>query len=243
MIRITDTVKHLIIINAIIFIGVQLYPDLGYGLLSVWFPENENFKIWQVVTHMFMHGGVRHIAFNMLALWMFGSALEQVWGKTKFLFFYFSAGLGAVLLQLAVNYLQFEMGMSELVAAGYPSENVLELMGRSEIYTALTSDLKMTWEEMFKIFRTPMVGASGAIYGVMVAYAFMFPNSEMMMIFLPIPIKAKYFVPLILVSDVFFGFSGANTGTAHFAHIGGAITGFIMMWYWKKNSFNNKRWN
>ena len=96
---------------------------------------------------------------------------------------------------------------------------------------------------MISAFSTPVVGASGAVYGILVAFAFMYPNSELMMIFLPIPIKAKYFVPLIIVGDVFFGFTNTNTGIAHFAHIGGALIGFIMMWYWKKNQFNKNRWN
>lgn len=207
--RLTDAIKHLIIVNVIFYIaGIAGYGNLLYEYLALWFPKNDNFGIWQLVSHMFLHdfSGIFHILFNMYALWAFGSPLERAWGRNKFLFFYFSAGIGAALVHTAANYYFFSQGFIEVV-------------------------------------NIPAVGASGAVYGVLVAFAFMFPNAELMMIFLPIPIKAKYFVPLIIVGDVIFGFSNANTGIAHFAHIGGALIGFIMMWYWKGNQFNKNRWD
>lgn len=226
--NIPDIIKHLIVINALIFVGSQFVGELAYDVLALHYPKNNLFGLWQVLTHMFMHGSISHILFNMFGLWMFGSPLAQMWGKNKFLFFYFSAGIGAAGLQLLVYHLQIQGWVDELVLQGYPLE---------EIYNSLQQQTQ-------SLFHVRMVGASGALYGVLVAFAFMFPNAELMLIFLPIPIKAKYFVPLILVMDLFFGFSSYSMGPiAHFAHVGGAITGFLIMWYWKRNQFNQNRWN
>ena len=226
--NIPDIVKHLIIINVLIFIGSQFVGGLAYDLLALHYPKNELFGIWQILTHVFMHGSISHILFNMFGLWMFGSPLVQMWGKNKFLFFYLSAGVGAAALQLLVYHLQIQGWVDDLVVQGYTLD---------EIYSSLQ-------QQKQSFFHVRMVGASGALYGVLVAFAFMYPNAELMLIFLPIPIKAKYFVPLILVMDLFFGFSSYSMGPiAHFAHVGGAVTGFLMMWYWKRNQFNQNRWN
>lgn len=226
--NIPDIVKHLIILNVLIFIGSQFVGGLAYDVLALHYPKNDLFGVWQVFTHMFMHGSISHILFNMFGLWMFGSPLAQMWGKNKFLFFYLSTGVGAAALQLLVYHLQIQGWVDDLVAQGF----VLD-----EIYSSLQQQTQ-------SLFHVRMVGASGALYGVLVAFAFMFPNAELMLIFLPIPIKAKYFVPLILVMDLFFGFSSYSMGPiAHFAHVGGAVTGFLIMWYWKRNQFNQNRWN
>jgi membrane associated rhomboid family serine protease len=204
--NITPTVKQLLIINILFFIGTQIIGDQAYVYFALFSFENPNFHIWQLLTHMFMHGGFMHIAFNMFALYSFGTMLESIWGSKKFLFFYISCGLGAGILQNLIN--------------------------------SYTNDIMSV-----------AVGASGAIYGLLTAFAFMFPNAELALMFIPVPIKAKYFVPGLLAIDLFLGFGGSSifggggTGIAHFAHVGGAIVGFIMMWYWKKNSFDNKRWN
>ncbi len=225
--NIPDIIKQLIIINFLIFIGTQFVGQLAYDLLALHYPKNDLFGIWQIVTHMFMHGSISHILFNMFGLWMFGSPLAQMWGKQKFLFFYLSTGLGAAILQLLVYHLQIQGWVDDLVSQGYLIE---------EIYRSL--------QQSQSLFNVTMVGASGALYGVLVAFAFLFPNAELMLIFLPIPIKAKYFVPLILLMDLFFVFSSYSMWPiAHFAHVGGAITGFIMMWYWKGNQFTKNRWN
>lgn len=242
--RITEAIKHLLIINVLFFIATQLYGDQMYQWLSLWFIENSNFQWWQVISHMFMHGNLMHIIFNMYALWAFGSPLEKAWGRNKFLFFYFSAGIGAALLHTAANYYFFNQGLEAIVNSGINESKVLEVLKNGQ-YSPDWYGLagQNVVEGMLSAFNTPAVGASGAVYGVLVAFAFMYPNAELMLIFLPVPIKAKYFVPLIILGDVFFGISGTNTGIAHFAHIGGALIGFIMMWYWKKNQFNKNRWN
>ena len=242
--RLTDAVKHLLIINVLLFIATQLYQEQMLTWFSLWYPENPNFEIWQVVTHMFMHGGFMHILFNMYALWAFGTPLEQMWGRNKFLFFYFSAGLGAALLHTGVNYYIFHDGLQALVDQGVDENQIMELVAGGQYNPAWNNLIGADAVDRFlSAYTTPAVGASGAIYGVLVAFAFAFSEAELMLIFLPIPIKAKYFVPLIIAGDLIFGFTGTSTGIAHFAHVGGAIAGFIMMWYWKKNSFDNKRWN
>ncbi len=242
--RMTEAVKHLLIINVILFFATQLYGDQMYQWMSLWFPKNNNFEWWQVVTHMFMHGNLMHILFNMYALWAFGTPLEQMWGRNKFLFFYFSAGLGSAALHTGVNYFLFNEGLSALEGAGIARTQVLDILAQGK-YSPGWYDLvpKGTIDSMLTAFNTPAVGASGAIYGILVAFAFMYSEAKLMLIFLPVPIKAKYFVPILIAVDLIFGIGNVNTGVAHFAHIGGALIGFIMMWYWKKNQFNNKRWD
>jgi membrane associated rhomboid family serine protease len=243
----TETVKQLIIINIIFFAGTQLVGEVGYKYLSLYYPENVNFEYWQLLSHMFMHGGVMHIFFNMFALYSFGTALEQFWGAKKFLFFYLSCGLGAGLIHLASNYYFFHSGMNALVAEGFSKTDIITILNQGKIDTRWQELLPLSdFQNFISAFITPAVGASGAIYGILVAFAFMFPNAELMMIFLPIPIKAKYFVPVIVGLDLFSGVTGFSVfggGIAHFAHVGGAFVGFIMMWYWKRNQFNSNRWN
>tara|TARA_R110000868_G_C10688468_1_gene748090 strand:- start:28 stop:819 length:792 start_codon:yes stop_codon:yes gene_type:complete len=261
--RLTPTVKIIIVANVILWVGTILFLKGNIinlnDMLAFHFPGSPLYKPWQFVTHMFMHANldygsgqvvIYHILFNMLGLWMFGSPLEQMWGRNKFIFFYFSAGVGAVLIQLGFNYYEFQSGMEVFETAGYSVTSVKELLVNynfqspsKQLMDLLSSDLIFAGESMQSNFLGTMLGASGALYGVLVAFAFSFPNAELMLIFLPIPIKAKYFVPLMILGDLFFGFSNYSTGIAHFAHIGGAITGFIMMWYWKKNEFNKNRWN
>ena len=245
--RICDTVKHLIIINVIFFLATQIYGDVMYQLFSLWFPENENFSLWQIISHMFMHGGFMHIFFNMYALWAFGSPLENSWGKKKFLFFYISAGLGATLIHTSVNYLYLNQGISALESSGIDKNVIMELLTQGK-YNPVWYEFasKTTIDNMISSFSTPAVGASGAIYGVLVAFGIAFPNSELFLMFVPVPIKAKYFIPALIGLDLFSGVTGYSlfgAGIAHFAHVGGALFGFIMAWYWKKKQTNNQRWN
>lgn len=252
MSRITDTVKHLLILNAIFFAGTILIGEgkLFYEWFSMFFPKNSAFQPWQIVSHMFMHGGLMHIGFNMLALWMFGTPVEQRIGSRKFLFLYLSAGLGALALQIGYSYYEFYTDFSLLTEAGF---------AQSEIMQALNSGYNMydkRWENVLspqqlgrfvEVFNTPMVGASGCVFGVLVAFGMMYPESKLMLIFLPIPIKAKYFIPGILILELISGFAGqsifSTSNVAHFAHVGGALTGFIIMWYWRKTQFNRNRWD
>jgi membrane associated rhomboid family serine protease len=240
----TDAVKHLLIINVLFFVATQLYQEQMVEWLALWFPANGNFHWWQAISHMFMHGGFMHILFNMYGLWAFGTPLERMWGRNKFLFFYFSAGIGAALLHTGVNYYFFNQGMDALINAGVPKGQIMELVMNGQYDKNWSSIVPAGVLDSFtNSYGIPAVGASGAIYGILVAFAFMYSEAELMLIFLPIPIKAKYFVPLLIAGEVFFGFSNYSTGIAHFAHIGGALVGFIMMWYWKKRQFDKNRWN
>lgn len=240
-----DIVKQLIIINVLFFLGSMSLGNAAYDLLALHYPQNPKFAPWQVVTHMFMHGSINHILFNMFGLWMFGGTLAQMWGRNKFLFFYLSTGLGAAALQLGINYFQISTVMGQLVEAGYSATALTETLQSGQYNTAWSNVISQAeLSQLLTSFNMSMVGASGALYGILVAFAFLFPNTELMIIFLPIPIKAKYFVPILLASDLFFGFSSYSLGPiAHFAHLGGAVTGYIMMWYWKKQQFNNNRWD
>lgn len=250
MMRISDTVKHLIIINVLMFIGCHMIGDRAFAALSIWFLENDNFHFWQVFTHMFMHSKVfiPHILFNMLGIWMFGSPLEQMWGRNKFLFFYFSCGLGAVLLPLAIDYINFNSIISQLINEGFDKDYILTTLNEGKVNTSwegLIGEEKLN--KLGRIFFSSGLGASGCLMGLLVAFGMMYPNSELMLIFLPIPIKAKYFIPILLGYEIISGITGGNSmfgvNVAHFAHVGGALTGFIIMWYWKKTQFNRNRWN
>lgn len=270
MMQITPTVKQLLIINILFFIGSQIVPiaETYFALFSY---QDNNFQYWQIITHMFMHGNIMHIFFNMFALYSFGSLLEQLWGPKKFIFFYISCGVGAASLQLGINYFELQSILREVSDLNLSDTTLRQVLNatvsegnlyRSDLFAKDIQPIldgvgklnlvnEINFNALFeaaKQTQIPMVGASGAIYGLLVAFAFMAPNAELALMFIPIPIKAKYFVPGLLLIDLFLGVSGksifgGSSGIAHFAHIGGAIVGFLMMWYWKKNSFNQNRWN
>lgn len=246
--QITEVVKQLLIVNIILFVGSLLVPVLN-DYLPLYYFENPAFQLWQPITHMFMHGSVSHILFNMFALYSFGSVLEQIWGGKKFFIFYILCGLGAAFLHTAVNYWQVHDVMNTLNLNGFTNESIYELLNKTMIDTRwqqfVTSE---QIQAMGSSYLSVAVGASGAIYGLLVAFAFMFPNAGLSLLFIPVPIKAKYFVPGILVLDLVLGFKGAaifggGTGVAHFAHIGGALVGFLLMWMWKKKQFDQYRWD
>ncbi|MGX7668193.1 rhomboid family intramembrane serine protease [Flavobacterium pedocola] len=244
MINLTDTVKHLIIINVIFFVG-SLFVPAAQEYLSLYYFENPDFKIWQPLTSVFMHADFKHILFNMFGLFMFGSTLERMWGTQKFLFFYLSCGIGASLISSWVNYIEFHQWLNSLADLGFNKDEALTILNQG-MYDK-------RWEEhtdFFKLrksFFSVGLGASGAIYGLMVAFAFLFPNAEFFTFPIPIPIKAKYLITGLLLIDLFSGLTGASLfgrgGIGHFAHLGGALIGFIMMWYWKNNQFKNNRWD
>ena len=238
--NITGAIKHLIIINVILFVGPQFMKLDFSNLLALHFPKNEHFGIWQYITHMFMHGSFGHILFNMYGLWAFGSPLEKMWGKNKFIFFYFSAGIGAGLVYTLVNYYQFNEIYNLFINAGLQQSEIITILE-----SAKTNDLRVIeyiTQEQFNsiigLYNAKAVGASGAVYGVLVAFGMYFKDAKLALIFLPIPIAAKYFIPILIAIDVFFGMTDYSIGNiAHFAHIGGAIIGFIIAWYWKKNQY------
>ncbi|APU69379.1 rhomboid family intramembrane serine protease [Christiangramia flava] len=246
--RITETVKVLLIINVIFFIGSQLIGDAAYQYFALWFFKNPNFAFWQGITHMFMHGGFTHILFNMYALWAFGSPIEQMLGQRRFLFFYFASGIGAAALHTLVNFFAFQNGYDALLGIGWTPAEIMDFANQAfqtnqfQIPSGVDQE---TLRSMLEAYSNPAVGASGAIYGILVAFGMMFPNVELFLIFVPIPIKAKFFIPALILLDLFSGVTGYSLfggSIAHFAHVGGALFGFLMMYYWKKNQFNDNRW-
>lgn len=242
---ITETVKHLLIINVIFFVASISLGDLVYDLFALHYPSNPKFKIWQPLTHMFMHGDIGHIFFNMFGLYMFGTPIEQMWGRKKFIFFYLSTGFGAAAFQLLLYYFQVNQVSNFLLAEGLTSSQISTFFQTSDLSYSMVE--RIGREKLLSglsTFNSVMVGASGALYGILVAFAFLFPNARLMLLFPPIPVKAKILVPILILSDLFFGFTSYSIGPiAHFAHVGGAVTGLVMLWYWKKNQFNNNRLN
>lgn len=245
MSKIPGAIKVLIILNVIVF-GISQIPNIEermFELFAMFFPKNPNFEYWQVVTSMFMHSGYMHIILNMYALWAFGSPLEFMWKKNRFLVYYFVSGLGAGIIYLLVNYFQFNQAYQEVLAMGLSREEIQNLLltgdyNPSEIIKQNVDGilLKDNLTKLYMLFNVPAVGASGAIYGILVAFGMSFPNSKLALIFLPVPIAAKYFIPILIGIDLFSGVTGFSIfggGVAHFAHVGGALVGFLLVWYWK----------
>lgn len=230
-----DVVKNLLIINLLVFGATML---LGFNewtsRLGMYYPASENFQPYQIVTYMFTHGGLGHIFFNMFALVMFGAALERVWGPKKMLLFYFITGLGALAMHVGVQAIEVYN-----ILGNVSGENLdLEIVGNS-IRSANFSGSQEEFSKLAGIFYTPTVGASGAIYGLLIAFAILFPNTELMLIFLPIPIKAKYFIPIMMALELFMGVNQFEfDNIAHFAHLGGALFGFILVKIWQKDRSN-----
>lgn len=246
MMPITDTVKQLLIINLILFVGSMFVPAAN-EYLCAYYIENPSFKFWQPITYMFMHADVFHIMFNMFGLYFFGSMLEHFWGSKKFLFFYITCGLGALIIQMGINYFQFHNALDLLVANGYDKSEIYNLLASGQYdnnWSEILSSDKLN--NFLSSYFSRTLGASGAVYGLLAAFAFMFPNAELSLLILPIPIKAKIFVPLMILVDLFSGIRGPQIGgpnIAHFAHVGGALVGILLMYYWKNNQFNQNRWD
>ena len=235
------------------------------NLLALHYPTSEYFQPFQLVTHFFMHGGIGHIFFNVFALIMFGSTLETLWGPKRFLFFYLFSAFGAAALHLGYDYVVISglmEGISAFVTSPSPETywgffnqvplesfkkaggvlgqyatavDQLSLQMNTNEPQAVREAVRLMSEYVDSKSNTPVVGASGAIFGLLLAFGMYFPNAELMLIFLPIPIKAKFFIPVLMMIELFLGinqFSWDNT--AHFAHLGGAISGFFLILYWRK---------
>ena len=203
--------KNLIIINVIIFVATLINQEFMIGTFALFYPTSPFFRWWQVVTHMFMHGGFWHIFFNMYTLLIFGCVVERIIGSKKFLLFYFICGLGAVALHLGVEYLQMQSYMQGAA------------LGNA---TAI--------QNIALIKNTPTVGASGAIYGVLMGYAMLFPESRMTLLFPPVTLSAKWMVAIFAAIELFTGVTGLSAGIAHFANLGGMLIGWLMILSWRK---------
>lgn len=241
--------KNLLIINGLFFLASMVFASRGIDLgsiLGAFYPESVNFKPWQVITHMFMHASfpnISHILFNMFALWMFGSVAEQALGSKKFLILYFAAGLGSFVLFNFTNYLQIEQLKPVVEGMGFNLNEIINAKKSIQpgMFTTFGEGAPEQAEELLRYYVTPMVGASGAIYGILVAFGVLYPNAKLALIFLPIPVKAKYFIPVLIALEFFMAIQDyAWNPIAHFAHIGGAIIGFILVRAWKKKL--NREW-
>jgi len=206
-------VKNLVIINVIMLAITYFTGDFMYEKFALFYFKSPFFEPYQIVSHMFMHGNFWHLIFNMYALVIFGMALEQVWGSKKFLIYYLATGLGAALLHTLVLHIE-ATSLANAAAAG----NI-----------AAMTNLQV-------LLSTPTVGASGAVYGVLLAYGMLFPNNIIQLIFPPVALKAKWFVMIFGAIELFLGLSRTGSEIAHFAHLGGMIFGFLLILYWKKQN-------
>ncbi|CAH0230139.1 Rhomboid protease GlpG [Pedobacter sp. Bi27] len=219
-IYIPPVVKNLLIINVLFFVASYLLTTLHLDdRLAVYYFDSPYFRYWQPITYMFMHGGIAHIFFNMFALYSFGSILESRWGAKKFITFYFITGLGALFLQWAVQAFEVQQIIGQITLFDNWPQHV-------------TSQAQMT--TIKGIYGGGMVGASGAIFGLLVAFGMLYPNAELLIMFIPVPVKAKYIIPIYILVELSLGvaqFEGDSI--AHYAHLGGALIGFILVKIWK----------
>lgn len=233
--QLTPVTKGIIIINVLLFAATFLFKPLEI-ILAGFFPLSPNFRFWQVISHMFMHGGIGHILFNMLTLASFGPVLEKVLGSQKFLIFYFACGLGSFVLFNAWNYYQYQDLANTLTQSGV---DVVDLYNKANRYSSEFASVEGNpdSQKFWGILAGPMVGASGAIFGVVAAFALLFPNAELFFMFIPFPVKAKYLLPIIVIASLYFGFKQFQwDNIAHFAHLGGALIGYIWIRVWMKNN-------
>lgn len=204
--QIPTVTKNLVAINILMFIATLVNENFMVANFAMFYPASPFFKPWQILTHMFMHGGFWHIFFNMYSLLMFGSILERSLGPKKFLIFYFVTGLGAVALHTGVEWMQARVFIAN---------------GDVDAYQ--------------RLLVTTTLGASGAIYGVLIGFAMLYPQARLTLIFPPIPMTAKWLVIIFAAIELFFGINGIQESVAHFAHLGGMLFGWLLIRWWRKH--------
>lgn len=236
--NIPDVTKNLLILNALFFFATLAFANQNidmWNMLGMHYPSSEKFEPYQIVTHFFMHADIGHIFFNMLGLIILGSQLERMWGKKRFFIFYFVTALGAALLHTGVQ--AFEL--YNMTGTFFPTA-VID--GKYIIIDNVPDGLSLTnyeYNKIYGIVNTNTVGASGAIYGLLMAYALLFPNTEFMLIFPPIPVKAKWLAIFLGGVALYGGYQRSDgDSVAHFAHLGGMLFGFIMIKIWQRNKSN-----
>lgn len=233
--RIPPVTKNLILINVLVWLPMMLIPSFGNTMTRICglhYFASPDFGFWQLVTYMFLHSpqGLSHILFNMFGVWMFGSAIERVFGSARYLLFYLTVGVGAALIQEGVYAIWISQLLPPQVSLSMIAQGMLPL-GMS-----VTPDL----QEAYMLINAPTVGASGALYGVLLAFAMIFPNMPLYFFFIPVPVKAKWMVLGYFVIELFFGVTGLQSGVAHFAHLGGMIVAFLLIIYWRKRGEINR---
>ena len=235
-------VKNLLIINVIMFLATFLLKDLNLlEIFGLHYFDSPDFQPYQIVTSFFSHANFAHILFNMFGLVMFGAVLERVWGEKKFLLFYLSCALGATFIHLGISAFQLNQVFDTFtpVSDGILSIDGYQLSISGEwIYENKANITESDWGKIKPAYGN-LVGASGAISGLFVAFAYLFPNTELQLMFIPVPVKAKYLVPFLLLIDLYLGVGNFEwDNIAHFAHLGGALIGFIMVLIWQRNKIN-----
>jgi membrane associated rhomboid family serine protease len=265
-------VKNLLIINGLMYLA-QIVAEKSFGIrledmLGLHFPGSMAFKPWQFISYMFLHGSFTHLLFNMFALWMFGYALENIWGPRRFLIYYFITGIGAAMLHYLILYLfeirplitsidaiiadpnylalnnflsldpqQIQMYLRHLYSEPQKFSDALDILQSNpdnKQALIIARNFLVDYRE-FILNQPNVIGASGAVFGILLAFGMLFPNTQLIFIFFPFyPIKAKYFVIGYGLLELFSGLSGANSGVAHFAHLGGMVFGFFLILYWKR---------
>ena len=232
--------RNIIIINIIVWLATLAFSQTNIDLVRMFglhYFLSADFKIYQLVTYMFLHGSWAHIFFNMFAVYMFGQVIENSWGAKRFLIFYFITGIGAGLIQMLVNYFRIRS-----LLLGLPSDALDIVYGQGRDLLLQNPPVNFVGElgDLNVIYNATTIGASGAVFGILIAFGMMFPNVPLMLIFLPIPIKAKYFVVLYGLVELFMGFGNFGwDNVAHFAHLGGMLFGLIMVLYWRKKDKKN----
>ncbi len=246
--KLTPITRNIIIANVVVYLLANFVFQKWYFLLSAYYPFSPNFRWWQVITHMFMHApfqgggaGITHIIFNMFTLVSFGPVLEQVLGPKKYFWLYLLSGLGAFLIFNMWNFVEINQLATQLNAMGIDSAEIFRkaaigFQGDYNIDVKNAQGAQLA-QSLIESLQTPMMGASGAIFGIVAAFATMFPDAKLMFFFIPFPIKAKILLPIVILISVYLGFSGNMSGVAHFAHVGGAIVGFILAKIWKNNQY------
>lgn len=225
--------KNLLIINVLIWGAMALVPPLGRSLerlFALYYVESPGFRAWQLVSYMFLHANITHLFFNMFALFMFGSIIEWTMGSKRFLVYYLSCGIGAALIQEGVVAVMLAKYHGMLDAATFSQVINEGWVLRQSMLTF--SD--PTLASVAMLANTATLGASGAIYGVLLAFGMLYPNREMYLMFVPVPIKAKWMVLGYGAIELLLGVGATGDGVAHWAHLGGMVFGFGLLWYWKK---------
>ena len=229
--NIPPVVKNLLIINVIFYIAMMIFGAQGMTtLLGVHYFDSPDFRIWQIITYMFMHSyeSLFHIMFNMFALYSFGTAVEYVMGSKRFLNFYLLTGLGALALQMVVQAYEVYSITGSIINDG---SYIIDSAKRTISYPESMDQQQAS--KLLGIYLSSMVGASGAIFGLLIAFVMLFPNVELMIMFIPVPIKAKYIVPAYILLELFLGVKQIEGDSiAHYAHLGGALFGFILVKLW-----------
>ncbi|MFN0032853.1 MAG: rhomboid family intramembrane serine protease [Flavobacteriales bacterium] len=232
--NLTPVVKNLLIITVLVFLACQVAPQIN-PILSGYYFLSPQFQPWQVLTHMFMHAGLAHIFFNMYALYIFGPALEQRFGGKRFLFYYLSCGVGAFILHQGINHIEIQNAINNVSASRF--EYLLENAAQF-----FESESRVTKSEatILEGYFTRMVGASGAVFGILLAFGMLFSNVQLQLLFPPIPLKAKWFVLIYGGIELILALRNApNDNVAHYAHLGGMLFGYIILKVWQKQGTLN----